>query len=250
MTADDLLAALEIPAEARVGQRVPKKLLLENGAPTAADKRQISDGIDELQWVAALKPSTVGVPVFKDDVREYLEIAVLGLTLREQAKARRLVELIHRAIPYPVLLVRTQSGAVAASLAHLRWSQGEAGRMVLDGTIVEVALTAGHPANAPFAASLRLAAQPGSDLLALYQRWVEMFEARAAAGLSGVFRPAGDAAAAARRRQALADHAMLGDEIASLRAQAAKEKQMNRLVETNLRLRQLEARLASAQASL
>lgn len=32
-----LLAALALPAEARVDQRVPKKLLLENGAPTAAE---------------------------------------------------------------------------------------------------------------------------------------------------------------------------------------------------------------------
>ena len=48
--------------DARVDQRVPKKLLLEHGAPTAADKRQINDGIEELLWVAALKPTTIGVP--------------------------------------------------------------------------------------------------------------------------------------------------------------------------------------------
>ncbi len=36
-------------ASARVDQRVPKKLLVENGAPTAADKRSIKDGIEELR---------------------------------------------------------------------------------------------------------------------------------------------------------------------------------------------------------
>ena len=37
---------------------------------------------DEATWIAALKPTTTGVPEYRDDVREYLEIVVLRLTLR------------------------------------------------------------------------------------------------------------------------------------------------------------------------
>ena len=87
MTADPIIAALRLPVNARVDQRVPKKLLVENGAPTAADKRQINDGIEELLWLAALKPSTIGVPTYRDETREYLEIAVLSLTLRAGARS-------------------------------------------------------------------------------------------------------------------------------------------------------------------
>ncbi len=86
MNGDSLIEALDLPAGSRVNQRVPKKLLLENGAPTTADKRIISDGVEELLWLAALKPTTIGVPDYRDDVREYLEIAVLRLTLRAAAK--------------------------------------------------------------------------------------------------------------------------------------------------------------------
>ena len=126
------------PPERRVDQRVPKKLLLENGAPTAADKRQINDGIEELLWLAALKPTTIGVPAFRDDVREYLEIAVLHLTLRAGAKATRL----DRADPPRHSLsgaAADRAGADGASLsaAHKRWSQGEAGKTVLDGDVVD-----------------------------------------------------------------------------------------------------------------
>ena len=97
MTAADIIAALDLPASARVDQRVPKKLLVENGAPTAADKRRINDGIDEVHWVAALKPTTIGVPEFRDTIREYLEIAVLSVVLRAGAQANPVAELIHRA---------------------------------------------------------------------------------------------------------------------------------------------------------
>ena len=62
-----VITALAIPSEALVERRVPKRLLLEQGAPTVADKRRIQEGIEEMTWVAALKPTNVGVPAFKDE---------------------------------------------------------------------------------------------------------------------------------------------------------------------------------------
>jgi hypothetical protein len=246
MTAVTVIAALQLPADARVDQRVPKKLLVENGAPTAADKRQINDGIEELHWIAALKPSTIGVPVFRDDTREYLEIAVLSLTLRAGAKAPRLTELIHRAIPYPVFLIQSQPGGLALSLAHMRWSQGQSGQTVLDGPLITATVDADTPATDAFLASLHVTSQPRQHLYALYQGWMERFEAHAAARLTGSFTPAPDAAAAERRRTALAEHERLSREMTSLRARAGKETQLNRRVELNLQLKQLESRLADA----
>lgn len=82
LSAQTLIDALRLPEGCRVDQRVPKKLLLENGAPTAADKRLITEAIEEIQWVAVLKPNTIGVPDYRDTLREYLEIAVLTVTVR------------------------------------------------------------------------------------------------------------------------------------------------------------------------
>lgn len=77
-----VIQALGLPDSCRVDQRVPKKLLLENGVFTTTDKRLIADNIAEIQWIAALKPNTVGVPDYRDMQREYLEIAVLVMTLK------------------------------------------------------------------------------------------------------------------------------------------------------------------------
>ena len=79
MNAADLIAALDLPASARVDQRVPKKLLVENGAPTAADKRRINEGLEEVHWLAALKPTTVGVPEFR-----YTQQRTCGLSALEE----------------------------------------------------------------------------------------------------------------------------------------------------------------------
>ena len=146
MTADALITALDLPPGARVDRRVPKALLVEHGAPTPADRRHVNDAVEALLWVAALKPATIGVPVFRDEGREYLEIAVLRMTLREAAVGARLTELVHRAVPYPVILCvdhldcgPSSTIGVNLSAAHKRWSRGEAGQTVLDGDVVVVA---------------------------------------------------------------------------------------------------------------
>ena len=246
-----MLAALELPERSSVDRRVPKKLLLEHGAPTAADKRFINEGIEELLWVAALKPNTIAVPGFHDDARECLEIEVLRLTVRPQAKAFRLVELIHRAIPYPVVLL-TDGESSSLSLAHKRWSLNEAGTVVLDDEIVWIdwdEATDG-PHAAEFRDALRLSHQPHGSLHALYQGWVNTVQALEAARLTGTFQMPASGERATMRQAALKECSRLGSEMIRLRSSAAKEKQIARQVELNLELKRVEAAFAAARAEL
>lgn len=242
-----IVNALGLPPGARVDSRVPKKLLVEQGAPTAADKRAIQDGIDELQWFAACKPATIGVPAFSDDTREYLEIAVVGCAFRPGAKASRLIELIHRAIPYPVLLVTADESGLAVSAAHQRHAQNEAGRTVIEQVVTASGLRADavDSVQVAFLKSLALAQQPRTDLFALYAGWIARIEAVNAARLTGAFAATDDQAAIDRRREALDAHARLTKEIEGLRAKARREKQLARRVDLNLEIQQREADLAA-----
>jgi hypothetical protein len=245
-----VVAALALPPEARVDKRVPKKLLVEQSAPTAGDKRQIQDGIAELTWIAALKPSNVGVPAYRDDVREYLEIAVLAVELRPAAKVGRLTELIHRAIPYPVALMASHGDAITVSLAHKRLALNDTTAAVLDGAVIVSPPLAEPPiaefgkSMARFLESLPLASQPRIHLCAVYQGWIDRIEALQAACVTGRFSLADSSQAAADRRAALAEYDRIHNEIASLRGQALKETQMNRRVDVNLSIRRLEGALA------
>jgi hypothetical protein len=240
MTFAPIIAALALPPETLVGQRVPKKLLVENGAPTAGDKRQINDGIEEILWHAALKPANLGVPAYRDAVREYLEIAVLTVAFRSVAKPARLVELIHRAIPYPVLLVATMGETATVSVAHKRWSQGESGQIVIE----ELRVTAPfQPENAmaetaQFLARLAVGSLPQGSLFALYQSWLDSVLALEAAQITGALRESLDARVATLH------------ELALLRAQAEKETQINRRVELNLAIKKLDARIAELDKNL
>ena len=248
------MQALGLPGTALVNQRVPKKLLVENGAPTTADKRKINDGIEEIHWLAALKPNTIGVPEYQDDDREYLEIAVISVVLRSDAKAGRLAELIHRAIPYPLFLILVQGDITTLSLAHKRKAQNEADKFVLDGDCVDVTVSGNASSSAEvfkqFLDALALSKQPRASLWQLYQGWIDTVVALQASLISGAFTPATTREAAIARRKALQKFGELEARIAMLRNVAGKEKQMGRRVVLNLEIKSLVAERALVVAGL
>ena len=269
----ELVESLRLPASCRVDQRVPKKMLAEHGAPTAADRRLLTDGIEELQWIAALKPGTVAIPEHRADGREYLEVAVLGVQVRathgKASQWLRLAELVHRAVPYPVLLIQALTpGAAAApeestptpptqlalSLAHKRAAQNEAGKVVLDGELIRSELLGTDPGAAsvvgPLLEAIALDRQPHQDLMALYQGWMDCLTAADAARLTGHFRQPNNPTAAAAQREALRTCQRLEQEAARLRSLAAKERQIAKQVDLNLELQRLDARLKAARAQL
>ena len=268
-TIDDVVRALELPDRARVDQRVPKKMLAEHGAPTASDRRLLIDGIEELQWIAALKPGTVAIPEHRADGREYLEVAVLGMQVRpthgKASQLLRLTELVHRAVPYPVLLIQalapgTESdpdappAQLAVSLANKRAAQNEADKIVLDGELVRTELGGADYTVVTVAGllldALALDRQPHKDLMALYQGWIGCLTAAEAARITGRFHLAADPTQAAEQREALRECQRLEQETARLRNQAAKERQIAKRVDLNLALQRLQADLNAARARL
>ena len=252
MTPFDPFTALALPPEACIARRVPKTLLTEHGAFAAGDRRRIREGIKELRWLAALKPTTVGIAEYRDADREYVEIAVLQLDIRPARRGERLVELVHRAVPYPVLLIAWRDGTPEVSLAHKRLSLGEATRTVIDGEIV-FAQIHGDAAPEPLVAfriALALARQPRGTLKDLYQGWIDTVQTFRAATITGAFRLPPTPAAATDREAALREYRQLTDRIATIHSVASRETQMSRRAELNMELARLRAGRDAARARL
>ena len=248
LTASDLIAALALPSASRVDQRIPKKMLAENGAPTAADRKLIQEHIEEATWVAAIKPGTAAVPEYRDEQRTYLELAVVAVNHRlidaDAAKHRRLAELIHRAIPYPVVLILEGKASIGMSLAHIRWAQNEADKTVLDGDLTHAAFgdaDVEHAHQQAFLAALALNQQACADLRTLYQGWLDTLTAWQAVALTGRFELSPTPDQALARREILRQCRDFDAQISVMRKMAQSEKQIARQIETNLRIKKLEA---------
>lgn len=252
---DAILSALALPPGALLALRVPKKLLAEQGAPTSADKRTILDGIDELHWLATLKPTTIAVPAATEPGQDFAEIAVIAAQLRPAARVARLTELIHRAIPYPVLLL-TLGGQndtkSVLSVAPKRPALNEGGKLVVERVVATGPFDPllPSPIERAFLDSLALALLSARDLSALFAGWLARIEALQAALLSGHYTVSDDSAAIDQRRAALGAHAHLAHEITGLRARAKRERQLNRLVDLNMQIQRLESCLTRHIKSL
>ena len=273
LSSEQMISALRLPAEASVGQRIPKKMLAGNltsrGTATSADRKLLQEQIEEVTWVAALKPSSAGIPAYQDEIRSYLELAVLSVRLREGSQlapipakvspsVARLAELVHRAVPYPVLLVLDDDARLYLSLVHIRWAQKEADKAVLDGDLIQgVFVHNGSPAASvmdadtvnAFINAMDLSKQPRTDLLTLYQGWMDTLSAWQAAAVTGRFECVSPQQATARRAALRRCHE-LDAQISSLRAAASKEKQMARQVAANLEIKALMAERQQAANSL
>jgi hypothetical protein len=245
-----LISALALPSASLVDQRIPKKLLIENAATARGDKRRITEGVDEVRWVAALKPSTIGVAAYRSNEREYLEIAVLSVSFRDTVNTARLIELIHRAIPYPVVLVSETPDGIPISLVHKRRSEGEAGAVVLDGDITEASLGGNPSIDGSFLGALPLSDQPRANLHALYQGWIDAVTAHRAARITGRFSLPASREHSSARQVALRSLMELDAEMARVRREAERETQLARQVERNLELNRLRAAHDAAHRQL
>ncbi|WP_047218799.1 DUF4391 domain-containing protein [Delftia lacustris] len=249
---NSIVASLALPLSCRVDQRVPKKMLAEHAGATAADRRLLTDGIEEAHWLAAIKPATTAIPTWRDEMREYLELAVLSMAVRfthaKPAQLQRLAELVHRAVPYPVLLIVSTQDNVAMSLWHKRTAQNEAARVVLDGDVVSFQF--GDEVPDGLLDALALGLQPQHDLKMLYQGWMDTLLAAQVAQVTGRFSTDPTPDQAAMRRMALIEYQRLKAEATRLRALAGKENQIAKRVEQNLALKRLQAELAAVRARL
>lgn len=247
MTPDALIAAFALPAGSP-SRRVPKASLADH-APTAADRRLIDKALARLDWVAGLTPATIGVPAGEAEGLTIDTINLLSATTRGPMPPR-LAEIIHRAIPKPVILIHVEEGGSAASLslAPKRAAEREAGRVVT----IEVHDTGPlSKADAGFAATLALATLPTHDLAALYAGLVERAEALAAAKMAvRPFRLADSPDQHGLWRNTIVQCNLVSAEISALSGTIRKQNRLATRVEIGEKVSVLKATLDKYRSAL
>jgi hypothetical protein len=226
--AGDLIAtiidAFGLPPAARVDRRIAKTVLIEHGASRKPDARLVEAGVARLDWLAELSTPTVAIAAVPPTTPA---INILALTPNGLAKAR-LVEIIHRAIPAPIMLI---IGGDAPQVTLATRQVGEDGRTLSLGPLLASPVLGVDAQSRSFIASLAMAALPRSDLAALYDGLIERVEAFTAARITGgAFRLPVSSEAAAARRQALADWRLADAEWQTAARAAKAEKRLREAV--------------------
>jgi len=249
---DTLYIKMAIPEACQLGKRVFKKLFYQNARLGATDKKAFREDIDTITWQYTLKPSTIPIKAYEDDSRDYKEFAVLHVDLRTRRRTARIAQVIHRTIPYPLLIVFAYEKLRALSTAHKRLSMAEKGAIVAEDVIITDWIDLSHPTpvQRDFLSSLSIADLPHTHFLAFYSAIVERLVALDCARLTGKYCLESKSAKQQARSESLAACHELEGKIEELRVAIRKEVQFNRQVELNSKLKQLESKLARKASEL
>ena len=98
-----------------------------------------------------------------------------SFTWNGKSHARRIAEVMHRAIPYPLVIVFVYGTTCALSLVHKRFSQAEKGAIVAEDFIITdwFDLSAPTPVQNAFLISLAVSALPHTQFFAFYSALVD-----------------------------------------------------------------------------
>jgi len=116
---------MNCPDSCKVENTVFKKMFYENAAMNKRDKEIFKNHIEKIIWQYSFKPDTINMQPYKDDVREYEEVAVLEILLSNDAKYKRIAEIIQGAIPYPVMIIFSHEGRSLINVAHKRTNMAD-----------------------------------------------------------------------------------------------------------------------------
>lgn len=224
--------ALHIPAPCLVDKTIAKKMFSEAGDLSKADRALLSEVVEKITWKYCLKPETIPIQPYADEMRDYPEVEVLEVSLSAEKGLHRLAEIVMRAIPYPMLLVFRLEGRVQVWMAHQRLSLADRDKVTLEDFLS----TPWQPEDAPYWTALDIRELRFTNFFDFYTDWVDRLSIRKAQEKVQTT----DELTGEEARQLLAQREQVEKEIAALRAELKKETQFSRKVELNMKIKKLE----------
>ncbi len=244
---------MTIPESCRLSKRVYKKLFHENAKLSATDKKALRDDVDTILWQYTFKPTTIPIQPYEDDQREYHEVALLQVILRQTGRVNRLAEIVHRAIPYPLFVVFVSDTTCSITLAYKRFSQVEKKAIVAEGFQATGWLDLVNPTEnqAAFLESLDISTWPHTHFFAFYRAAMDRVIALACAEHSGHYLleiPNG--LSVDDRVNKLKQVEKLQQEKSEIQGKLKKEKNLGTQVQLNTRIKKINDRIKAIKSEL
>lgn len=250
------LNTLGMPPSCLLNQPLFKKMFAEHDELDAKDKKALKEHVDKIRWLYTLKPSTINIAPYQDELREYGEVAALQVELAESKRNdSKLMEqvghFINRAIPYPLVIFFTDnphSQAVAEGkeqltlcLADKRINQANQEKWVIEEVLLAPNVTLADRSDKAkdFLASLQLANLPFSNFWQLYQALISRVVAGQCAEITSHYRVINNGN---QQRQNLLAYQQLEQTIKRLRSQI-KKAEFSQQVTLNTQIKQHEQTL-------
>lgn len=243
---------LKLPERCILGKPVFKNLFYKNAKLSVTDKRWFTRDIDRIIWKYTIKPSSTLINAVKEYEYEYVEITIIEVRLHNDDHIDRLADIMHRTIPYPLMIIFEAGQWIRFSVADKRFNKADDQA----ATIKELWVTnrvneqLRDPADRDFIKQLDYEKQPKLNLKVFYHSWINAFIAYKISRLTGTFQMLDEQDRKQQRIEALNGYRKLEDQIDALRSKLNKAEAFNEKVKLNVDIKELEKQLKQTEKLL
>ncbi len=210
----------DYPKKAAFGRILPKNKIYEHAGPSTAMKELFVRQVDQITWKYKLAPETINIPATKAAP----EIQIFMITLKTGELKEDVLRCIDKAIPFPIIYEVSHAGKYRAIAAYKRPSEADSAKWVVSSYFQ----TGWLPED-----TARKALPITLDLGALYEE------------LLAPLIPYPPKAGESLQQRVERAETILSQqqELAKTEARLEKEKQFNRKVEINAKIRAIKQKI-------
>jgi len=185
------LDIVHLPERCILEKRLTKAFFLKHFTLSAAEKKLLNEGIEQMDWLASIKGTHV--PAFVSETHSYEEVQIFAVQLRnsrvEQTGAK-VADLVQKYVPYPLLLFVYDAENYLVNACAKRINLKEASKRTIETAISTPVLSLLYvDANAKaFHAGLHFEHLDKTDLRTLYNAYMQAVVQCRAAALTGTYR--------------------------------------------------------------
>lgn len=242
----DVLTLFALPQATELSQKIAKKHFYDDATVSKAMGARLQEEIEGIWLVRQMTPDNSQLAAVMNDAVEYGEVLFLQIQLKETISPNvsliPLLEAIHKALPYPLVLVVSASWGQLLSLAEKRINQSDkdSDKLVLQEQHCTPWLTENLTALTDFYASLNFSSIAATELLSYYQGIIERIVQLNLSIKTGQNQFVN---AAPVGRETLKQIEALEQEIDKLRQQLGKTVEFNAKVALNMQIKRLNQQL-------
>ena len=147
MLIEDLI---NVPDSASINNIIPKETVYEVTDMNKSDKDYFVRYIKQIRWLYKFDNDTIRIKSYKKEEKSYLEAELIGVTLKNDfqeynhntgnyhrfdARLDRIVDILLRFIPYPILLCAEFKDEIKFYVSHISESKADKDKITLDDLI-------------------------------------------------------------------------------------------------------------------
>lgn len=124
-----------IPKESLINKTIFKKLFYENGNLNKSEVGVFTNNIKKITLLFSLNEGSINIKSYRDDIREYEELAIIQIDINDKTKSNRVGEIVQRTIPYPIIIIFNNEDEIQLNLASKTINKADTSKNTIEEII-------------------------------------------------------------------------------------------------------------------